>query len=144
MSDRRPDGTFAPGNNANPEGKNGHLAGWMRYGDRLQKWLALPGDEIAALVSNSEERMKLSSIDIACVRQAAAIIGGDAWLEALEKGLDRIEGKPKQTFAHGGDPDNPTPISLDGNFTLLFGTDENDDRIAKQIGSSKAQGADLE
>jgi hypothetical protein len=70
------------------------MKGWQRYGTRLQKWLALSGEEIAELVSNGEKRNKLSSIDIACVRQAAAIIGGEQWLDALEKGLDRIEGKP--------------------------------------------------
>ena len=90
MTDHNADGTFAPGNNANPTGKNGHLEGWQRYGDRLRKWLALPGDEIAELVSNGEKRNKLSSIDIACVRQAAAIIGGEQWLEALERGLDAV------------------------------------------------------
>lgn len=110
----------------NPEGKNGHLKGWQRYGDRLQGWLDKPADEIAELVGDKRARGKLSSIDVACLRQAAEIIGGKAWLEALEKGLDRIEGKPKQTVAHGGDPDNPTPISLDGSFTLVFGTDGND------------------
>jgi hypothetical protein len=137
------EGPAKPGEARNPEGKNGHLAGWQRYGDRLQRWLAMPGDEIAALVGDSAARMKLSSIDIACVRQAAAIIGGEEWLEALEKGLDRIEGKPKQTVAHGGDPNNPTPITLDGVFTLAFGTDENDDRISKQIAGPKAEDADV-
>lgn len=133
-----------PGEVRNPEGKNGHLKGWQRYGDRLSGWLALPGDEIARLVGSSEERNKLSSIDIACVRQAAEIIGGAAWLEALEKGLNRIEGPPAQAHKHGGDPDNLTPISLDGNFSLLFGTDENDDRITKQIGTAATENANVD
>lgn len=128
-----------PGEVRNPTGANGHLKGWQPYGQRLQKWLDVPGEEIARLVGSTDERMKLSSIDIACVRQAAAIIGGEAWLEALEKGLDRIEGKPKQTVAHGGDPNNPTPITMDGVFTLVFGTDENDDRISKQISGAKTE-----
>jgi hypothetical protein len=122
---REPDGRWKEGYAPNPEGKNGHLKGWQRYGDRLQKWLAMPGEEIARLVQSTEERNKLSSIDIACVRQAAAIIGGEQWLEALERGLDRIEGKPKQTHAVAGDPNNPTPIAISGDFTLTFGTDDN-------------------
>lgn len=145
--ERNSDGTFANGNtighDANPEGKNGHLTGWQRYGDRLQKWLSLSKEEIEKLVA-SPEYNKLSSIDIGCVRHVAEIVGGPGWLEALEKGLDRIEGKPKQTVAHGGDPNNPTPITLDGVFTLAFGTDENDDRIARQIAAPKAKDADVE
>ena len=34
---RNPDGTFKAGNNANPEGVNGHNEGWQRIGDRAQK-----------------------------------------------------------------------------------------------------------
>ena len=82
-ANRNEDGKFKAGNNANPEGINGHLEGWQRYGTRLQKWMAMPGEEIARLVGSTAERNKLSSIDIACVRQAAAIIGGEQWLEAL-------------------------------------------------------------
>jgi hypothetical protein len=127
MPERAENGQLLPGHTANPEGKNGHLQGWQRYGARLEKWLALPPAEIAAYFENDGEKLKqLSSIDAVCVRHVSNMLTGTDMRAEREAGLDRIEGKPKQVVAHGGDPDNPMPISLDGVFSLEFGTDGND------------------
>jgi len=126
---RKPDGTFAEGNNANPEGNNGHLEGWQRYGTRLQRWLLKNGEEIAKeFEDDGKSLMKRPVIDIACIQHAKDMITGEPETRqrAREAAIDRIDGKPKQTVAHGGDPDNPTPISMDGVFTLTFGTEDND------------------
>jgi hypothetical protein len=126
VADRNEDGTFAPGNKANPTGANGHLKGWMRYGDRLQMWLERNAEEIGTYFENDgAELKKLSTIDaVCCVHARNMLVGSDTRSER-EAALDRIEGKPKQVVAHGGDKDNPTPISVDGVFTLTFGTEDN-------------------
>jgi len=104
-------GQFLPGESGNPTGNNGHNVGWQRYGDRLQKWLALPAGEIAAIVQDEQKLKALSSIDAVCVRHVANMIGGKNTLAALKEALDRIEGTPKQTIAHSG-TDEGAPIVL--------------------------------
>lgn len=126
--ERNEKGQLLPGNTANPNGNNGHLEGWQRYGTRLQKYLDMPSDELDAIVTGPEFK-KYSNIDKAAILQAQRI--GDAThaehIPERERGLDRVEGKARQTHRHGGDADNPSPINLGGKFTLVFGTDGNDD-----------------
>jgi hypothetical protein len=114
---RNPDGTFAAGNVSNPEGKNGHLPGWQRYGDRLQKWLNMPVTELLALAGDEKRKAELSTIDAICVQHVANSIAGKNILPERKELIDRIEGTPKQTIS--GDKDNPLT------FTLKFnaGTD---------------------
>jgi hypothetical protein len=97
---RNPDGTFADGHSGNPDGAKARK-GWQPYGQRLQKYMDMPGEEIGALINDPERLHKLSGTDIACVRHSAEIIGGKAWMEALERALNRIEGTPTQTIIHG-------------------------------------------
>jgi hypothetical protein len=114
---QNPDGTFKAGNNANPEGNNGHLAGWQRYGDRIQKWFELPAEELAKYVADGGVLLnKMSAIDNACIKHVINTYSGDKTLAYLKEALDRIEGTPKQTIAHATDKDNPVI------FTLNFGT----------------------
>lgn len=110
-------GQLLPGNTANPSGKNGHNDGWQRYGDRLQKWFAVPVREIASYLDDEGEKLKsMSSIDGACIRHVINTISGKNTLAYLKEALDRIEGTPKQTIAHTGDKDDPI------SFTLKFAT----------------------
>lgn len=120
-------GRLLPGETANPEGNNGHLEGWQRYGTRLQRYGKMPLDELEAIIASAEFK-KFSAFDRAAVFQAKRIANetDPDHIPERERGNDRIEGKSSQPVKHGGDPDNPTPISMDGVFTLTFGTDEND------------------
>lgn len=90
---RNPDGTFAEGNNANPNGQNGHPKGWQRYGTRLQKWLEMSGDELILLANDKPRLNKLSVIDIAAIRHAKGMCDGNEFLEYLNNALDHIQGK---------------------------------------------------
>lgn len=106
-TNRKADGTFAPGNKANPTGENGHTKGWQRYGTRILKWLEMPVGDIAALAQNEEELAKLSSIDAICVQHVANAMHGRNVLAERRELIDRIEGTPKQTIEHQGSPDQP-------------------------------------
>lgn len=116
---RRADGTFAPGNNANPEG--GHIRGWQPYAKRLQRFLEMPLDELEEILSSPQFK-KYSAIDRAAAFQAKRIADRHEsdHIAERERGNDRIEGKSRQPLAHGGDPDNASPIQWDGTFTLKF------------------------
>lgn len=124
----------------NPEGKNGHIKGWQRYGTRIQTWLDKTGREMESLTE--EEIKDRPLIDIACIQHARDMVTGtpEDRRRARESALDRIEGKPKQTHAVGGDPDNPTPISMDGVFTLTFGTEDNNGTTPTEPAGAKPPG----
>jgi hypothetical protein len=90
---RNPDGTFKEGNNANPNGCNGHNPGWQRYGTRLEKWLELSGEKLMDLADDEAKLRKLPVIDIGAIRHAKEIGFGSKMLDYLNAALDRIEGK---------------------------------------------------
>lgn len=129
---RNEDGTFKTGGNSNPEGNNGNLKGWQKYGTRLQTWLEKPGEEIEALFDaegkKTKELMKKSVIDITAAMHARDMISEDPTVRgpARKEAVDRTDGRVAQSLRVGGDPDNETPIGVDGKFTLTFGTDDND------------------
>lgn len=95
-SKRNADGTFPEGVSGNPSGTNGHQAGWQRYGDRLQKFLDLPYEDLVLLCANKAKFRKLSSIDRASASQALAIGKGSRQSRERELGIDRIEGRATQ------------------------------------------------
>ena len=113
---RNEKGHLLPGETANPTGNNGHLAGWQRYGDRLRKYEAMPFEELDALIKDPKQFGKLSSFDRAAAFQAQAIGEKDhkQRIDERELGLDRIEGKARQSIVLGGDPNNPLKFSLAG------------------------------
>jgi len=128
---RAADGTLLPGSAPlNPEGNNGHIEGWQPYGVRLKTWLGKSGEEFEQLAGDPAALKKRPLIDIVCAQHVRDMTDSGTPPEvrhkAREAAIDRMDGKPKQTVAHGGDPDNPTPISMDGVFTLTFGTEDND------------------
>ena len=114
---RDANGRLLPGCTANPEGNNGQKKGWQPYGERLQKWLARPAQEIKDLIDDREKLGALSSIDVACVRHVVGMLFGKETLKYLEAGLDRIEGKAKQTIKHTGAGQGDDPVV----FTLMIG-----------------------
>lgn len=119
-------GRLLPGNTANPEGKNGHLEGWQRYGDRLQKWFATPVEELEMYLLNEGAKLrKLSSIDAACCRHVINTISGKETLKYLKEALNRIEGTPTQTIKHQGDKEQPFEFK----FSLDFHSPEHDDPV---------------
>lgn len=93
---RNPDGTFKAGVSGNYSGTNGHNAGWQRYGDRLQKWLAMPFLELRALIDDIDNFNKLSTIDCVCAQQAYDMRSGVNKRIEREDALNRIEGRPTQ------------------------------------------------
>lgn len=106
----------------NTEGNNGHLAGWQRYGTRLQRYGKMSYEELKALTNDEVHMGKLSAFDRAAAFQALKIADhkDTDHIPERERGNDRIEGKARQPLAVGGDPDNNTPIQWDGTFTLKF------------------------
>ena len=73
---RNDEGTFAPGNVSNPEGKNGHAPGWQKYGRRA---IALAEqytpEQIIEFANNKDKRNKeLSYWDAMCVMHMARAI----------------------------------------------------------------------
>lgn len=96
IDNRKADGTFGANNNANPEGKNGHNTGWQRYGDRLQKWLAMPFTELQMIIDDVPNFNKLSTIDCVCAQQAYDMRSGVNKRLEREDALNRIEGRPTQ------------------------------------------------
>lgn len=124
---RNADGTFQENNNANPDGNNGHVTGWQRQHTRLPRFLNKKGSELKSAVESPTFMEDNSVIDIGCMLLAKDIIIGDpeTRLKALREVTDRCEGKATQSVKHGGDPDNKTPINMDGSFTLTFGTEDN-------------------
>lgn len=141
---RNPDGTIKPGVSLNPNGANGHMTGYQRHGRRVERYGQMPFDELEALINDKKTLSKYSSFERSAMTQAYRMGDPDHKLHISERelALDRVEGKVSQPHKHGGDPDNPTPISHDGTFTLNFGTDENDDRISRKV-ADKAKDADL-
>ena len=117
-------GRITEGSVLNPEGKNGHLEGWQRYASRLQRYASLPYDELYALINDGTLFKKLSSFDRAAALQAFRIgdPGSDEHIAERERGNNRIEGKPKQAVM--GDLELSPPSTR--NFTLTFGTEENE------------------
>jgi hypothetical protein len=77
----------------------------------------MPGEEIDALINDADRLRKLSPIDRGCVRYCAEISGGKAWMEAMDRALNRIEGSPKQVIDVTSRPapkiaDDATPEQL--------------------------------
>jgi hypothetical protein len=95
-TDRNPDGTVKAGGVLNPEGLNGHTAGWQRYDTRLRRFLEMSGDKLKALADDPVELGKLPVIDIGAIRHAKEIGYGSKMLDYLNAALDRLEGKPVQ------------------------------------------------
>lgn len=90
---RLPDGTFAPGNNANPAG--GARKGWTPYKLRCQLLLEkYTTEELLAFARNDAELAKLSSIDAVAVVHLARSI--DAKLSMTESGSSDIRGERKE------------------------------------------------
>lgn len=128
-------GRITEGTVLNPEGNNGHLTGWQRYGDRLQKWLNMPLAELKVLVTNQPELDRLSTIDVVCVRHASNMISGDNTLRERKEALDRIEGTPKQTVQLQGDKDKPVELK----FSLDFHSPDQGDPVASPNASHDSQ-----
>src|ERR1700733_12272669 len=91
---RENDGRWKQGVTPNPEGLNGHLKGWQRYGQRVQKWLELPVEELMALAGDEKRKAKLSTIDAICVQHVVNTIIGKAVLPERNELRARIEGRP--------------------------------------------------
>jgi hypothetical protein len=111
-------GQLLPGHTANPQGNNGHLAGWQRYGDRAQKLAEkFTTEEILEYGRDDDKRAKdLSFWDGQVVFHMARTIdkrltatdsGGDHVNKEREALIDRIEGKSAQPFV-------PAPDVLNG------------------------------
>lgn len=119
-------GRLLPGFTANPDGHNGHLQGWQRYGDRLQIWFAKPVEDLETYLLDDGARLrKLSSIDASCCRHVINCISGKETLKYLKEALNRIEGTPTQTIKHQGDKDQP----LEWKFSLDFHSPEHNDPV---------------
>lgn len=116
-----------PGQVLNPNGNNGLMKGYQPYASRLQRYNQMPMDELETLIASTDFK-KYSAIERAAVFHAKRIGDekDDNHIPERERGNERIEGKSKQPLAIGGDANNTTPISLDGSFTLTFGTEDND------------------
>jgi hypothetical protein len=113
---RNVDGTWPPGQSGNPEGAKARK-GWQPSGLRLQHYMDMPGDELEALINDPDRLRLLSAVDKGCVRYCAEISGGKAWMDAMERALNRIEGSPKQVIDMTTRPapqisDNATPDEL--------------------------------
>lgn len=104
---RNPNGTFAAGGVGNPSGYNGREAGWQPYGIRIQKWLAMPAEEVHRIMNSPQSIKKLSTIDVICLRHVANMIKGNDIHREREAMLDRVQGKVKQTTALEGPDGKP-------------------------------------
>lgn len=126
---RDENGRILPGSPPlNPDGKGGPLKGRQPYSQRLAHYGDMSFAELDALAANATEMHKRNAFERAAIFQALAIADKDHPRHHTERelGNDRIEGKAAQHHKVGGDGDNPSPIKLDGTFTLVFGTDGND------------------
>lgn len=105
---RRADGTFAPGNNANPTGKGGPMKGWQPIG---QRYIVLgerySRKEIVEMAENPDlARERLSFWDEFAIQRMARATdrkltvtdsGADQSLKEAKEIIDRIEGTAVQT-----------------------------------------------
>lgn len=93
---RRSDGTFAPGNCANPNGGKGKQK-WQPYGKRVTYWLEkLSASELRAMAKDKKRMGDLSLIDSICIRHILNTLAGEDIRQERKDMLDRIEGQPKQ------------------------------------------------
>lgn len=126
------DGTFAQGNKLGAIELKGRTT-WRKRVEQLdekyntvEKLLGLFDQDSNGKMLPGKDLMQMHPRDAALIMQAlGAIVGDDKRLER-ESFLDRDEGKARQSISVGGDPENKTPIAMDGTFTLTFGTDKNE------------------
>lgn len=88
---------FKAGEITNPEGNNGHLAGYQRYADRavyLQSQYTV--GELMTIVGDKNKLKKLPVRDAQILVQLANTLTGMDMRHEREALLDRIEGKPKE------------------------------------------------
>lgn len=91
----------------------------------------------------SKELLKRHHRDIALLMQAACAFIGREKRQERETFLDRDEGKSRQSIAIAGDPNNPTPIQMNGTFTLNFAP-EDDNGGDEPSNSAAPTNADVE
>lgn len=105
---RNANGTFAPGNNANPTGKGGPTKGWQPIG---QRYIVLgeryTKEEILQMAADEGLRQERVSFwdDFAIIRMARSVdpkltatdSGADQSLKEAKEIIDRIEGTAVQT-----------------------------------------------
>ena len=132
-ANRNPDGTFKEGNKLGGLTQKGR-ATWRKrveqieekY-DSVEKLMALfVQDPATGKMAPGPELLAMHPRDAGLIMQMLGAIVGDDKFRERESFWDRDEGKAAQRHRVAGDPDNPTPISLDGSFSLVFGTDGND------------------
>jgi hypothetical protein len=95
---RNPDGTFKEGAKGNPEGNNGHLRGYQRYGDRAAFLLGkYTVKELLEIASDPGKLGDQPFYDGMIISHLARVLQSDEMGQERERLLNRIEGKPKQT-----------------------------------------------
>jgi|SRR5579872_1770038 len=88
----------------NPEGKNGHMEGYQRYGDRAAALLAkYTVKQIREMVTDQDAMDALPFYDGIIIKHLARTMNGDEIGQERERLLNRMEGKPKETITLKGD-----------------------------------------